>query len=151
MTPQQKRGMYLFLLIAGLIVLDKVSSVALTLMGDWGEIRWWSFVLLPLGVAIGVAAMWWGDNQLRWISAGVCILSGVERIYVCSRIYLAIAAKDAQVEGESVLSVFLPSLLAVAVPGALYVLAGLSFLFSRSMLAFFQYQSGSDTVKIRLG
>ncbi len=151
MTSEQKRGMYLFLLIAGLIVLDKVSAVALTLMGEWGEIRWWSFVVLPLGVALGVAAMWWGDDQLRRICAVVCILSGVERLYACSRIYQAIAGKDAQGDGEPVLSLFSPSLLAVAVPGALYVLAGLSLLFSRSMLAFFHHQSDSDTVDVRLG
>jgi hypothetical protein len=48
MTPQERRGKRLFLLLAILIILDKLVGVGLAISGGWAEVRWLKSVVTPL-------------------------------------------------------------------------------------------------------
>jgi hypothetical protein len=148
MTPQERRGKRLFLVLATLIVLEKLAGVGLTLSGGLAEVRWLKSVAQPLGFAIAVAFLWQGDVWLRWLVGVACVLSGGLLAFVSGRVLVKLAGVTPPEATGYFMQVAGYPIGLVGAFGLLYVLAGLLFLFSPGMRAFFRYQREGPRVWI---
>ena len=140
MTPQERRGKRLFLVLATLIILEKLAGLAITLTAGLAEINWLRSVLQPVAFALAVAFLWQGDTWLRWLVGAACLLSGGLLAFICGRVLLKLAGETPPAATEVFMQVVGYPIGLVGVYGLLYVLAGLLFLFSPSLRAFFRYQ-----------
>jgi hypothetical protein len=140
MTPQERRGKRLFVVLATLITLEKLASIGLALSNGFGEVTWWKSVGQPAGFALAVGLLWYGDVWLRWLVGFGCLLTGGLPLFVTGRLLFRLAEVTPPDATEFFMQVVLyPVALAMSV-SLFYVLAGLLFLFSTSMRAFFAYQ-----------
>jgi hypothetical protein len=115
MTPQERLGKRMFVILATLTVLEKLGGVW---HGNW---------LISLGLALSIPFLWHGYVWLRWLVGGVCVLSGGRALIAFGR-----TLADFDVPGES--------LDGAAAIGLVDVLVGLAFLFLPNVQAFFRYQ-----------
>ena len=144
MTPKERRGKWLFLILASLIVIEKLFGVGLTLAGDWDKIKWLRSVVGPICFCVGLTALWDGEYRFRWFMGGSIALIGSLQIFVIARILL----KLSDLVTQDTLDLFMrvagyPLGLVMAV-GLFYLVAGLLLLFSPSIRAFFRYQREGD-------
>src|ERR1700721_3486787 len=130
----------MFLVLATLIVLEKLSGVGIALSGGLAEVKWIKSVAMPLGIAMTVALLWQGDIWLRWLVGLLFVFTGGVRVYISG----LVLAKLAGVTPPEATGFFMQAagypIGLIGVFGLLYVLAGLLFLVSPSMRAFFRYQ-----------
>jgi hypothetical protein len=140
MTPQERRGKRLFLVLAAVIVLDEVAGAGLTVSGGVAELNWFRSVAQPLGFAIAVACLWYGDNWLRWLVGAACVLSGASLIFLCTWMLIQFAGVTPPKATGLLMQLagYPPAI--VGLIGLFYLAAGLLFLFSPAMRAFFRYQ-----------
>jgi hypothetical protein len=140
MTPQELRGKRLFLILATLIILEKLASVGIALYGGLAEVKWLKSVALPLGIAMTVVFLWQGDIWLRWLVGILFVFKGSGQVYISGWLLAKLAGvTPPEATGFFMQAAGYPIGL-VGVFGLLYVLAGLLFLVSPSMRAFFRYQ-----------
>lgn len=148
MTPQERRGKWLFLALATLIVLEKLVGVGLTLFGGLAEVRWLKSVAQPVAFAFAVAYLWQGDVWLRWLVGVACVFSGGLLAFVSGRVLVKLAGvTPPEATGFFMQAAGYPIGL-IGVVGLLYVAAGLLFLFSPSLRAFFRHQREGPRVWI---
>ena len=140
MTPQERRGKRLFLILATLIILEKLAGVGLALSGGLTEVKWFKSVVQPIGFALAVAFLWQGDVWLRWLVGAACVFSGGLLAFVSGRVLVKLAGVTPPEATGFFLQVAGYPIGLVGIFGLLYVVAGLLFLFSPSMRAFFRYQ-----------
>lgn len=140
MTPQERRGRRLFLILASLIILEKLAGVGLALSGGLAEVKWYKSVAQPVGLAVAVAGLWLGDVWLRWLVGVACIVTGGYSALVSGWLLVKLAdGIPPEAARFFIWAAGLPIGL-IGLVGLLYVLAGLLFLFSPSLRAFFRYQ-----------
>jgi hypothetical protein len=140
MTPHERLGKRLFLVLATLIILERLAGVVLALSGGLAEVKWLRSVVQPVGLVIAVAFLWQGDIWLRWLVGVACILSGGVQAFISGRVLFKLVAVTPPEATGFLLQVAGYPLGLFGVFGLLYVLAGALFLLSPSMRAFFRYQ-----------
>jgi hypothetical protein len=140
MTPEERRGRRLFLLLAGFIVLEKLTGVALALSGGLAEVNWIRSVAQPLALALAVVFLWNGDEWLRRLVGVACVLTGGMSAYVSVRVLIKLARVTPPKATAFLMDLAGYPLGMMALFGVLYLTAGLLFLFSPSMGAFFRYR-----------
>lgn len=140
MTPLQKRGKRLFLILASLLILEKLAGIGFAVSSGLNELNWLKSVIGPLGFAVAVAFLWQGDVWLRWLVGLVCLLTGAPLMLVSGRAVMELAnATPPEATGISMRLAGLPFGL-LPLYGGFFVVAGLLFLFSPSLRAFLRYQ-----------
>jgi len=132
--------MRLFLILATLLILEKLVGVGFALSGGLSEIRWLRSVVQPLGFAFAIAWLWQGDAWLRWLVGFACVLTGGLTVYVSGRILLKLAELTPAEATRSFMLVAGYPLGFLALIGALHLIVGLLFLFEPGMRAFFRLQ-----------
>jgi len=148
MTRKERRGKRLFVILATLIILHKLASIGFALAHGFAEVEWWKSVAQPAGFALAVALLWYGDVWLRWIIGFLCLLSGALPLYVSGNVLVKLA-KMTPPEASGVFAQLVAYPVAlVGVVSLMYVVAGLLFLFSPSLRAFFRYQRLGPKVAI---
>jgi len=145
MTPRERRGRTLFLILASVLILEKLTDVGFAFSKGLAEVKWSKSVLQPLCLAASVAFLWQGDRWLRWLVGAVYVFSGGVQIYLMAHFLGKLAQGNigADVPPEKaaiVLRVLGAPIGVIGVFGLLHLLAGLLFLLSPSMIAFFRYQ-----------
>ena len=148
MTPQERRGKRLFLVLATLLVLEKVAGITLALSGGLAEVRWVESVVQPVGFALAVAFLWQGDVWLRWLVGLMCIFSGGLLAFVCGQLLVKLAGVTPPEGAGFFMQIAGFPVGLVGVFGLLHVVAGLLFLASPSIRAFFRYQREGPRVSI---
>ena len=148
MTPKQVRGKWLFLVLASLLILEKLVGVGFTLTGDLANVKWFKSVAQPIFISIGLAYLWYGDIWVRWLIGAAVALSGGLVVFVCARVLIKLAnVTPPRLTDFFIQTVGYPVGI-VATIGALHLIAGLLLLFSPSIRAFFRYQRGEPNVTI---
>lgn len=140
MTPQVQRGRRIFLFISTGIVIRQLIILGLNLSQGFANVDWNRGVLLPISIAACVAYLWEGEKWAIGMTAASCIISGAAKIVLCARLLIPLALVTPAKFIEVFLLVAVPTLLFIGLPGALYLSAGLTFLLSPSVRAFFAYQ-----------
>jgi hypothetical protein len=139
-TSQERRGQRLFLVLASLIILDKLAAVGFALAGGMANVHWLKSVVAPIGFALAVAFLWQGENWLRWLVGVACILSGGALAFVSGRLLIRFAGVTPPDATGFFMQIAGYPLGIVGLIGLFYLIAGLLFLFSPSLQAFFRYQ-----------
>jgi hypothetical protein len=124
MTPQERLGKRWFLIVATLMVPEKLAGAWQGRFGHGAVVH----SLISLSLVLSLPFLWRGYTWLSRLVAVVCVLSGGLALFAFGR-----ELADFDVPGSS-LSV------GAGVLGLLDVLAGLAFLFLPSLQAFFRYQ-----------
>ena len=141
MTAQERRGKWIFLTFAALLIAERLLGVALALSGHGlAEIQWWKSVAQPLLFAMAVALLWQGENWLRWLVGMACLLAGGLQLFVAGRVLIRLAEVTPPEATGFFLQVAGYPLGVVGLMGLLELLAGLAFLVLPSVRAFFRYQ-----------
>lgn len=140
MTAQEIRGKRLFLMLASIIITSKLAGIGLTLSRGLTELNWNKSIAQPLAFAGAVACLWWGSIFTRWLVGLSCLLSGGLQVLVAVRLLVKLAERTPLEATGFFLQVAVFPIGVFGLFGLLYCLAGLLFLFSPSMRAFFQYQ-----------
>lgn len=136
------------MILATLLIIEKLFGVGLVLSGNFGEVKWYKSVVLPIGLCLAIAILWQGDNWLRWLVAAALVLSGGLAVFVGGRmLFLLAGMTPPEATGFFFQVLGLPIGLVVSV-GLFHVAAGLSLLFSPRMRAFFRYQRERTRVRI---
>lgn len=140
MTPRERRGKRLFLILATLLILEKLYVVGLMLSGGLADVQWFRSVAQRVGFAAAIAFLWTGDVWLRWLVGVGCVLIGGLLAFVSGRILFQLAGETPPEATRVFMLVAGYPVGLVGLLGLLHVLAGLLFLFSPSMRAFFRHQ-----------
>jgi hypothetical protein len=135
-----RRGRAVFLFIATLIVLDRLSSIVLALAGDPAELRLWRSVCIPALMILGVLSLWQGETWPRRLFALWCLLHGGLILAPLGFVLFRMAEitppeKSDVFQGVTVFLLGLPLLYA-----AFYMLAGAVLWLSPSVRAFSAHQ-----------
>jgi len=136
-----KRGRLFFLILATLIVLDRVSAIMLALTGDAAHFRILTSVLLPAVIIFWVASLWQGDTQRRHVPAFILLLYGGGNLFNYGRVILGTALAERPADVGLFLQVSLRPLGFPVLHASCYIVAGLALLLSPSLYAFFDHQS----------
>lgn len=140
MTALERRGKGIFLILAGLLIGERLLEVGLALSGGLGEVKWFKSVVRPLLFAVGVACLWEGENWLRWLMGTVCIFVGGVKLFVSGRLlFLVTEVTPPEATGFFLTAVGYPVGI-LGLIGLLELVAGLCFLVMPSVRAFFRYQ-----------
>jgi hypothetical protein len=139
MTPLVRRGKWIYVILATVIVLDQLGSIVAAMVGDRTAFGWVRSVIQPLIFAIPVAVLWFGDAWLRWIVSASCFLTGVLFLFVSIRLLITFGEPPPQSLGIFIQRGSYPLGLIVAF-GVFYLAAGMLFVFSPSVRAFFEHQ-----------
>jgi hypothetical protein len=148
MTPQEQRGRWLFLTLATLIMLDKLLGLGLTISGGVAEVNWFKVLLQPVGFAIILAFVWYGDRSMRLLLGWVSLLIGGLQVFTCVRIFTKLALRTPPKAAGFLMQFAGYSLGIVAAIGLFYFVAGLSFLASPSLKAFCHYRLVCSRVRV---
>ncbi len=140
MTSQVQLGRRIFLVLATAIVLIQLVTIGINLSDGFANLNWTRGVLFPISIAGSVAFMWEGEKWLVGFAAVCCIFIGATKIFFCAYLLISLALITPPNASEIFLLVAVPSLLFTGFPGTLHLIAGLMFLLSQSVSAFFAYQ-----------
>jgi hypothetical protein len=148
MTPQERRGKRLFLILATLTILDKLAGVGVAFIPFLAEGKWSrsdaqaaGFALaFAAGFALAVVYLWQGHIWLRWLVGGACLLAGGLATFVSGLVLMSFAGRTPPDATGLLIQVARNLAGILGLFGLLYVVAGLLFLFSPSMRAFYRYQ-----------
>lgn len=140
MTPKERRGKWLFLILAGLIVLEKLAGIGFALSDGLGQVNWFKSVVTPLGVLCAVIALWYGELLMQRLVGGMYILIGASQLYLAIRSLQQLQPKLTPDNAEFLIATLGTAFYIIAAFAVVYLLLGLLFLFSPSMSAFFRYQ-----------
>jgi hypothetical protein len=140
MGPLERRGKRLFLILATFIILDRLVGVGLALHGGWAGLDWLRSVVRPIGVAMAVGFLWQGDVWLRWAVGAACVVVGAPQVFVSGHLLYKLAKVTPPKATGFLTQVVGSALGVIGLIGLFYLAAGLLFLFSPSMWAFFRYQ-----------
>lgn len=138
----------MFLVLATLLILEKLAGVAFTLSGGLGEVRWFKSVAQPVGCALAVACLWQGDVWLRWLVGIACVFCGGLQTFVSGLLLVKLAGVTPPDATWFFMQAIGYPIGLIGVIGLLYVIVGLLFLLSPSMRAFFRYQREGPRVWI---
>jgi len=145
MSPQVQRGRRVFLILAGLVVVLKLIPVGMALANGFANVNWLRGVVLPVSLAMCVVCMWEGENWLIWLVSLPCVVAGGSQLFACIYLVVSLAWMTPFKASWLFLMFAQPTVLLLGVPGAINLTAGLLFLLSPSLKAFFQYQRASHT------
>ena len=148
MTLQERRGKRLFLVLATLIILEKLAGVVLALIVADGAIDWRKSILQPLGTALAVGFLWQGDVWLRWLVGIALVLWGGLMTFVSAHVLILLAKRTPPDDAGFYMRWVGYPIGIFALFGLFYLTAGLLFLISPSMRAFFRYQREGPRVMI---
>jgi hypothetical protein len=140
MMPQERRGKRLFLVLASLIILEKLIGTGLVLSGNWAEIKWWPSVGRPLVLVFMVLILWQGDTFYRWLVGLTCILSGLPLAVIAGRVIVATAEVTPPEATGFFMQIVGYPMGFLGLIGLCYMIVGLLFLVSPSLRAFFRHQ-----------
>ena len=150
MTHQERRGKRLFLVLATTIILHKLLDVGFAFTGGLATVNWMRGVLQPAVIAISVAYIWEGENWLRCLLGAAFVLHGAVQLWLGGRVLIAFAEKTPPKAAGYFWQVIGIPFGIIALIGLFYVMAGLLFLFSPSMRAFFKYQRERPLVRFEI-
>jgi hypothetical protein len=80
MTRLEQRGKWLFLILATLIVLEKLAGIGFALFEGLGNVNWFRSVVTPIGVLCAIVGLWQGDEWLRRLVGGMFLLIGASQV-----------------------------------------------------------------------
>jgi hypothetical protein len=80
MTPQERRGRWMFLILATIIMLDKVWGSGLTISGSVAHVNWFKTLLQPVGFASAASGTW----STRASAACSCMIIIILLLIICS-------------------------------------------------------------------
>lgn len=140
MTPLERRGMWLFLGLAGFIVVEQVAGAVLALAQGLAAEAWFRAVVQPLCLIVAVAYLWFGENWVRWLVALACALTGLLRLWQAALFWHGLGASAPPEHRDLLYRVAgVPLPLALTV-GVLYLLVCVCLLLSPGLRAFFALQ-----------
>lgn len=139
MTRQAQRGRWMFLALAGVLILQELANVGLGLLGEPGEISWLKSVVQPLALSATVAWLWSGHTWLKWIVGLGYVLSGGRVVIGCGKAIVLLAWMTPPDDPHLFWVIALPLALVGGV-GVLNLTAGLLLLCSPALNAFFKHQ-----------
>jgi hypothetical protein len=140
MTRLERRGKWLFLTLATLIVLEKLVGVGFALSEGLVEINWFRSVVSPIGVFCAIVGLWQGDEWLRRLVGGMFLLMGASQLYLSIRSMGALERKTPPGDANVLIDLVGTAFLMIGAFAVIYLIMGLLFLLSPSMKAFFRYQ-----------
>jgi len=140
MTPIERRGKWLLIVVGSLLILEKLVGVGLALSGGFANVNWLKSVIQPIGFSFAIAFLWHGDVWGRWLVGLACVIVGGTQAYSVGRVIVAlkeIAPPDANDSPLRPLASVLGLAAAIAL---LHIVAGLIILISPSIRAFLRHQ-----------
>jgi hypothetical protein len=140
MTRQERRGKRLFLVLATIIILDELIKVGFALSGGLADVKWLESVARPLAFVVAVALLWNGENWLRWLVGVACVVYGGGLALVSSHLLIKFGGITPPNATGNFMHVIGYPLVIVGFLAVFYLGAGLAFLLSPSLRAFFRYQ-----------
>jgi lysylphosphatidylglycerol synthetase-like protein (DUF2156 family) len=140
MTKIERRGKWLFLLIATLVVVDKLAGIGLALSHGLNDVRWLRSVLFPLCFVLGFIPLYAGDEFLRKFMGWAFLANGAFVVVTAVRVYLEASERLQGSDMEALLEVF-GSIAAISLLWALlYLITGAALLWLPSIRAYLAYQ-----------
>jgi hypothetical protein len=135
MSPSLQRGKW-FVALATIVVVEQIWHFGTALSSDLEGLKWFKAMLRPIANIVVIFFLWKGHEWLRWLIGILYVLTGAPLAYVSARV-LVHFSNARPPESSSFLNqlVGLPISLIFLV-GVLYILIGLPFLISPSMIAF---------------
>jgi hypothetical protein len=139
MPALERRGSYIYLALATLLVAGNSIALLLNLLGGWEQIRWGK-AALSFVVIVGVIFLWRGNETLRQTIGMLCVVSGVVGLVGLVRVHWQLWRTLTPDEWNLLLRLgkviipyfFLAALLEIAV--------GLAIMVLPSVRAFLSYQ-----------
>lgn len=150
MTPQERRGKWLFLILASLISLDALAQVGLALSGEDENFSWYKSVVRPLGLPVAAASLWSGSVWLRWLVGLGCSISGVLITIPSIKLLITFAQETPPEDAGFFMRVIGLPVGLFAFYGLLYLITGGFILVAPSLQAFFRYQREGPAVPANL-
>jgi len=129
-----------FLILATLIVGDRLASIVLALIGDTEKLNLWRSILLPALISGGVVSLWQGDTRLRWLMAAWSLMHGGANLLIFAFVMYRMAAVTPPEQTSYFLNV---SAMLFGLPllhAGFFIFTGLALLFSPSLNSFFDHQ-----------
>ncbi len=140
MSPSVGRGRRIYLAFAVLLIAEELITVGFALSHGLAEVKWWQSVARPLLFSLGVFFLWEGDDWLRWLVSVACLVTGGVAVVVAARVLFKLAEVTPPGEAGFLFRFAGVPIGIVAVVGLSRLLAGLAFLLSPSVRAFFRHQ-----------
>jgi hypothetical protein len=141
LSPSVRRGRVFYLILATLIVADRLLAIVLALVASNGNFNPWRSLLFPVMVMGGVILLWQGDKWLRWGVAVWSLLHGAGNLLIIGYVVYSMASVTPP-EGTGFFRTTTALLFGIPLLHAgFYIFAGLALLLSRSLKLFFDLQS----------
>ena len=140
MSRLVRRGRAFFLILATLIVVDRLSSIVLAFIGDTENLSLWRSVLSPGLVILGVVSLWQGETWLRWLMAAWSLMHGGTNLLILAVIMYRMAAVTPPEQTGFFLNMSAMLFWFPLLHASFYISTGLALLLSRSLNSFFDHQ-----------
>lgn len=140
MSPRERRGKWLFVILATLITLDKLAGVGLALSGDWYQVKWGQSVMFPLCVIVAVVSLRDGETWLRWLLGGALMFVSGVKLFMLGRLWFAVTSGPEPNAADFAWQFLGPPLGILGAHQLVYLLAGLALLVSPSLRAYFAHR-----------
>ena len=140
MATLERRGRWFFLILATLIIVDRLLAIVLGLTGDPEHFDLWRSVLLPAWVIVCVTALWYGDAWWRWLLVIWSLGQGGTNLLLLIVVMVRMAAITPPEQTGFFLTMSAKLLVFPLLHASFYLFVGLALIFSRSLKTFFNYQ-----------
>jgi hypothetical protein len=140
-----KRGKFLFIFLASLIVVNEATNILFSLSRPFSEIRWVTSIFLPMLMIWSAWELWkTGNKATRWTFSGLIVLKGISLLfafgYVAYRLFK-------EIPPESLAELFWFPNLMVIIPilySIMFIVVGISLFCIPSINAFLDSRSSSS-------
>lgn len=144
MTPLERRGMWLYLGLAGLVAAEQLAGAALAIAQGLAAAAWFRALVQPCCLLVAVAYLGFGENWVRWFVALACALTGLVRLWQVTLFWHGLG-ESAPPEHRDVLFRVQGVPLGVALAiGIFYLLVCVCLLLSPGLKAFFAFRRRTD-------
>ncbi|MEW4561651.1 hypothetical protein AB1K70_03950 [Bremerella sp. JC770] len=140
MVTPEKRGRLLFLILAALIVVDRLAVIVLGLTSETENLNLWRSFLMPSWVIICVVSLWYGGTWPRLLLAFWSLWHGGMNLLLVCFTMVRMASITPPEQTGFFLSMSAKLFGFPLLHASFYVFTGLALVFSSSLKTFFQYQ-----------
>ena len=134
------RGRVFFLILVTLSVVERLSSIVLTLIGDTDNLSLSRSVLLPAVVILGFVWLWQGETWLRRMLAAWSLIHGGTNLLILGFVMYRLAAATPPGQAGFFLNMSAMLFGFPLLHASFHIFTGLALLLSRSIKSFCDHQ-----------
>ncbi|MFN3152177.1 hypothetical protein [Bremerella sp.] len=139
MVTSERRGRLFFLILATLIIADRLLVIVLGLAGATENFDLWSLVL-PWIVIVCVVSLWWGESGARRLLVLWSLWHGGTSLLMACYVMIRMAAITPPEQTDFFLTMSAKLLAFPILHASFYLFTGLALMFSGNLRTFFAYQ-----------